>query len=107
MLDVYSRLPTDLCFLALGLPAQPRKRGRPRELSEREIRWFDSIVSLVVRLRGSVERDRHTTDIEAIYGAEGTARLGLTLERLLAGVRALRCDLGSTPRLSTSGKSNG
>jgi hypothetical protein len=81
MLDVYSRLPTDLCFLALGLPAQPRKRGRPRELS--------------------------TTDIEAIDGAEGTARLGLTLERLLAGVRALRCNLGSTPRLSTSGKSNG
>jgi hypothetical protein len=28
--------------------------------------------ALVVRLRGPVERDRHTREVEAIYGAEGT-----------------------------------
>jgi len=50
---------------------------------------FDRIVSLVVRLRGTVERDRRTREIEAIPGAEGPARIGLCLERLLAGLTAL------------------
>ena len=33
--------------------------------------------------------DGRSGSIEAIYGAEGTARLGLTLERLLAGLDTL------------------
>ena len=45
-----------------------------------------------MRLRGAVERDRHTREIEAVYGAEGTARIGLTLERLLAGLDTLNVD---------------
>ena len=44
---------------------------------------------LVVRLRGAVVRDRQSREIEAVYGAEGTARIGLTLERLLAGLDTL------------------
>jgi hypothetical protein len=47
---------------------------------------------LVVRLRGSVERDRSSREMEAVYGAEGTARIGLTLERLLAGLDTLGID---------------
>jgi hypothetical protein len=31
-------------------------------------------------------------EIEAIYGAEGTARIGLALERLLAGLETLGMD---------------
>jgi hypothetical protein len=50
---------------------------------------LDEVVSLVVRLRALVERDRHTREIEALHGAEGTARLGLQLERLLAGLDVL------------------
>jgi len=42
-----------------------------------------------VALRGSIERDRHSREIENIYGKEGTGRLGLTLERLLGGLDAL------------------
>jgi hypothetical protein len=44
---------------------------------------------LVVKLRGAVARDWRSKEIEAIYGAEGTARIGLALERLLAGLDTL------------------
>jgi hypothetical protein len=64
-------------------------RPEPRPLSEAEFVRLDRVVSLVVRLRGAVERDRYSREIEAVYGAEGTARLGLTLERLLAGLDTL------------------
>jgi hypothetical protein len=46
----------------------------------------------VVRLRGAVERDRISREVEAVYGAEGVARIGLTLERLLAGLDTLGVD---------------
>jgi hypothetical protein len=70
------------------------ERPEPRPLVEdsEEFQRLDRVVSLVVRLRGAVERDRQSRDIEAIYGAEGTARLGLTLERLLAGLDTLGVD---------------
>src|SRR5262249_33938225 len=50
------------------------------------------VVALAVRLRGSVVRDFRSREIEAIHGAEGTARLGLALERLLAGLDTLGVD---------------
>jgi hypothetical protein len=62
---------------------------QPQPLSDEEFERLDRVVSLVVRLRGAVERDRMSREVEAIYGAEGTARLGLTLERLLAGLDTL------------------
>jgi FaeA-like protein len=61
----------------------------PRPIGGDEFKELDRIISLVVRLRGAVERDRNTREIEAVYGAEGTARIGLTLERLLAGLDTL------------------
>jgi hypothetical protein len=64
----------------------------PRPISEEETERIDSAIRLVVRLRGAVERDRHTREIEAVYGAEGTARIGLTLERLLSGLDTLRVE---------------
>jgi hypothetical protein len=64
----------------------------PRPLSDAEFERLDSVVSLVVKLRGAVARDRWSREIEDRYGAEGTARLGLTLERLLAGLDTLGVD---------------
>jgi len=61
-------------------------------LSTEEFERLDRVVSLVVRLRGAVERDRASREVEAVLGAEGTARLGLTLERLLAGLDTLGLD---------------
>jgi hypothetical protein len=65
------------------------RRLEPRPITEEEIGRIDGIITLVVRLRGAVERDRSTREIEAVYGAEGTARIGLMLERLLAGLDTL------------------
>src|SRR5262249_47871106 len=62
---------------------------QPRAINKSEVERLDDAISLVVRLRGSVERDRHSREIEAVHGAEGTARLGLQLERLLAGLDVL------------------
>jgi len=65
------------------------RRPEPRAIGDEEIRRIDRAISLVVRLRGAIERDRASREIEAVYGAEGTARIGLTLERLLAGLDTL------------------
>jgi hypothetical protein len=42
-----------------------------------------------VRLRGAVKRDYRTRELEDIYGAEGAARFGKALERVLAGLDCL------------------
>jgi hypothetical protein len=66
--------------LFAGRPAEPQK------ISDDEIRQIDAVISLAVRLRGAVERDRHSREMESVLGAEGTARIGLSLERLLVGL---------------------
>ena len=67
----------------------PRRGADPQELSEHEIDRFERVTELVVRLRGAVERDRYRRELDYVYGAEGPGRLGLSLERLLAGLDAL------------------
>jgi hypothetical protein len=62
------------------------------EISDTEIERIDRKIALAVRLRGAVERDRRTRDLDAVYGAEGTGRIGLALERLLAGLDVLGTD---------------
>jgi hypothetical protein len=68
------------------------KRPEPQKISADEIRRIDRVISLVVRLRGTVDRDRHKREVEAVLGAEGTARIGLALERILAGLETLGVD---------------
>jgi hypothetical protein len=65
------------------------RQPEPRPITEDEIQFIDSVIMLAVRLRGAIERDRQHREIEAVYGAEGTARIGLALERLLAGLDTL------------------
>ena len=65
------------------------RRPQPPLISNEEANCIGEVISLAVRLRGAVERDRRTSEIVAIYGAEGTARIGLALERLLAGLNTL------------------
>jgi hypothetical protein len=65
------------------------RKAQPQPITESEVEWLDKIVSLVVRLRAFVERDRQTREIAALHGIEGTARMGLQLERLLAGLDVL------------------
>jgi hypothetical protein len=61
----------------------------PRPISNREVKWLKRILKVAVRLRGAVKRDYRTRELEDIYGAEGTARFGKALERVLAGLDCL------------------
>jgi hypothetical protein len=61
----------------------------PRDISDREVNWLNGILQIAVRLRGAVKRDYRTRELEDIYGAEGTARFGKALERVLAGLDCL------------------
>src|SRR5262249_33676507 len=65
------------------------RRAEPRAVTEDEADRIGDAISLAVRLRGAIERDRRTREIEAIYGAEGTARIGLSLVALLNGLDVL------------------
>jgi hypothetical protein len=68
------------------------RRTTPAKISAQEAEAIGKVIALAVRLRGAVERDRRTRELEMIYGAEGTARIGLALERLLAGLDTLGVD---------------
>jgi Bifunctional DNA primase/polymerase, N-terminal len=61
----------------------------PRDITDREIKWLNGILLIAVRLRGAVKRDYRTRELEDIYGAEGTARFGKALERVLSGLDCL------------------
>src|SRR5262249_9736837 len=65
------------------------RRSQPQPISPQEANRIGKVISLAVRLRAAVERDRRTSEIVAIHGVEGTARIGLALERLLAGLDTL------------------
>jgi hypothetical protein len=80
----------ELADAVCGLFATARQEPQPRTSDEETclVRW----ASLAVRLRSTVERDRQTREIEAVYGAEGPARLVLTLAGLLDGLDVLGCD---------------
>jgi hypothetical protein len=68
------------------------RKNEPRPLADDEIDRIDRIIMLVVRLRGAVARDGRTRDLEAIFGAEGTARIGLALTSVLNGLDVLGVD---------------
>jgi hypothetical protein len=63
-----------------------QKLPPPQNISEVETRELADVVNLVVKLRAPVVRDRVSHEITDVYDPEGTARIGLTLERLLAGL---------------------
>jgi hypothetical protein len=65
------------------------RRATPQPITEEEFHRLDRVLRLVVRLRGAIDRDRYSREIEAVHGAEGPARIGLMLERLLAGLDVL------------------
>ena len=69
-------------LFAVPLPA-------PRDISDREINWLNDILQIAVRLRGAVKRDYRSRQLEDVYGAEGTARFGKALERVLSGLDCL------------------
>jgi hypothetical protein len=80
----------ELAEAVAGLFAGERREPRPLDADER--RELVGLAALVARARSPVERDRRTREVELVPGAEGPARLAVTLERLLAGLDSLGCD---------------
>ena len=70
----------------------PKDLPEPSRLSDDEMRQLEETVTLAIRLRAGVERDRIKREIEAVYDPEGPARLALSLERLLAGLTVIGLD---------------
>jgi hypothetical protein len=64
----------------------PNPLPEPHPLSADEMHDLEQIVTLAIRLRAGVERDRIKRDIVAVYDPEGPARLALALERLFSGL---------------------
>jgi hypothetical protein len=87
---VTGQMRKELAEAVVGLFAG--RKTEPQPIGTDEAEQINKIIRLVVRLRGAVERDRYSRVIEAVYGAEGTARIGMTLERLLAGLDTLGVD---------------
>jgi hypothetical protein len=71
----------------------------PRDINKKEIDWLNDILQITVRLRGSVKRDYRTRELEDIYGAEGTARFGKALERVLSGLDCLGVERGKARKV--------
>jgi len=65
------------------------RKSEPQQISDEEADEVGDTIALAVRLRGAIARDGRTREIEAIYGAEGTARIGLSLVQLLNGLDVL------------------
>jgi hypothetical protein len=78
-----------------------KRRPQAAEINADEAATIGKAIALAVRLRGAVARDYRSRDIEAIYQAEGTARIGLALERLLAGLDTLGVDRQKALRIVT------
>jgi len=68
------------------------RRTKATAIKTEEAETIGKAIALAVLLRGAIARDYRSREIEAIYQAEGTARIGLALERLLAGLDTLGMD---------------
>jgi hypothetical protein len=62
---------------------------QPQPLDDAEIKRLHRLVYTAVCLRGAIARNTRTKELETIYGAEGTGRMGLALERLFMGLTTL------------------
>jgi hypothetical protein len=77
----------ELATAVAGLFTKPLVEPPP--MTDQEKERLDDVVSLLVRLRAHVTRDRYSREIENIHGAEGPGRVGLCLERLFMGLIAI------------------
>jgi DNA-binding transcriptional ArsR family regulator len=70
------------------------RNPNPPQLNESDPEFIDidRAVSLMVRLRGSVKRDRFSREVEIVLGTEGTARPGLALVGIFTGLQSLGVD---------------
>jgi hypothetical protein len=77
----------------------------PPQLKESDPEFWDidKAVSLMVRLRVPSIAIRHTREIEAVLGTEGTARPGLVLIGIFTGLQSLGVESRSPAGVSPAG----
>jgi hypothetical protein len=91
--DRFKLMQDELAAATAGLFAGlPDPLPTPRSLTDEESLRIKRNVVLACQLRAGVNRDRYSRELEAVYGAEGPGRLGLSLERLLAGLGVIGVD---------------
>jgi hypothetical protein len=90
--DQFKRMQEELAVATSGLFAGLDPLPTPPPLTAEESLRLKRAVVLACRLRGGVQRDRYSREIEAVFGAEGPGRLALALERLLAGLSIIGID---------------
>lgn len=78
--------------------------GKPQGLvaGSDEYKALKKTIRLVVRLRGATARDRYKRELEYVYGIEGSGRIGLCLNQLLAGLDSLGLDRTTALAVVTS-----
>jgi FaeA-like protein len=82
-----TQMQNELASAVSKLFAQSRQSFQP--LNDQELDRLDHIVSIVVCLRGGIDRDFKTRELETVHAAEGPARIGLALEQLFSGLLTL------------------
>jgi len=80
----------ELAQAVTDLFASPMQQPQP--LDDMETKRFHRLAYTTVCLRGAIARDMRTRELETVYGAEGTGRIGLALERLFMGLTRLGVD---------------
>lgn len=81
----------ELAEVVAGLFVNAKDR-EARPVTDEEVTRLENVVGLAVRLRGHVQRDRYSREIENVHDPEGPSRVGLALERLLAGLDVIGLD---------------
>jgi hypothetical protein len=91
--DQFKQMREELAAATASLFARlPDPMPTPLPLTPDESLRLKQVVILACHLRGGVQRDRYSREIEAVFGAEGPGRLALSLERLLAGLSIIGID---------------
>ena len=91
--DRFKTMQDELATATAGLfTGLPDPLPVPQPMTAEESLRIKRNVILACQLRAGVNRDRYSRELEAVYGAEGPGRLGLSLERLLAGLDVIGVD---------------
>jgi hypothetical protein len=83
----------ELAQAVTDLFASPMQQ--PQALNDVELKRLHRLAYTAVCLRGAIARDTRTKELETIYGAEGTGRIGIALEQLFMGLITLGVDRAS------------